>query len=352
MNYLPILLFVTFLLAGCATDNGGLVTADLDREVINQRTFDQRIILSATDTLVENYHIVTLSPGRQVNVSTHAADVEADGQAFRIAVVRPLNNYYPHNSEPLPGNFLLLTPVGQDTSAFAVGQSNFGLIRDRTYFQINRKYYRLLEVADDYRSIRFERTNRKPAGPVTASLITRFRRFPVLSLDGTDQEVDLTPGRELMVFFWLQSPPVDSSNLVYTFNSDLPPPRLSGLTPEITDSLMSEWRRTRFYPVPAPPRPGDGPALLRLDSLYRQLRPDLDLVTIALDTSSAQVRQFTAAHPLHVPVYRADEGTCRFLNCNSQLPYALHVSAAGEILSYYLSPAAIERQLRNRPPAE
>ncbi|MGB3547387.1 MAG: hypothetical protein WBA17_10455 [Saprospiraceae bacterium] len=352
MKYLA--LFSFLILVGCAADTGELVIVDLDREVINLRTFEQRIILSATDTLVENYHIVTLEPGRQVNVSTHAADVEVEGQVFRIAVVRPLNNYYPHNGAPLPGNFLLLTPVGQDTSAFAVGQSNFGLIGDRTYFQVDRHYYHLLEVAEDYGSIRFERMLRKPAGPLTASLNIRFRRFSVTTLTGEDMEVDHSADRDLLIFFWQEFPPVDSSKLVFAPLTERPRrepgPESRSPYPPPQDSLLRLWYKNSYRP--APPRPGDSPTLLRLDSLYRALRPPFDLVTVSLDPRSDNLTAFLADQQIRLPTYFANERTCRFLNCNSQLPYAMHVSPAGKVISHYLSPTAVEYLLRDRLPSK
>ena len=211
--------------------------------------------------------------------------------SIRIGVIHPVAPIYDSIFATPQPDYLMLSSYGVDSVPISFTSKGTGPITRRTFFRVGRDIYRLASIDKTRSIIEIEPMKRGVDVEFAAEIDLRYKKVPLLTMDGRDTSIAATKGRDLILYFW-------------------------GLGP------------------------AQGKDLVRLDSIYREVPLDSrpDIVAISRTDSKANLEKFLAENDLTIPVFQSTPETCSGLNCHSLLPYGLLVNSAGRIVNHNWRP--------------
>jgi hypothetical protein len=243
------------------------------------------------DSIPRDLNVMLLRNNHRVRVRIPAADVVLGGDSLRIALIHtqgPAFDWDFTEYEPVPDR-LLLTTYGNDTLPIVTDMTATGEISRQTVFRVEKQYYSVRTIADDYGSLEIELLEDARGLPLTAELDLSYKSVPVKDLDGKATTIKRTPGRELILYFW---------------GGRYGNKQLRGL-----DSLYHALPRAR--------------------------RDELDIAVISRFSQAEEMKMMVDSLDFSLPVYLGTEKTCLRLNCSPYLPYFMTVNGRGQIVSFH-----------------
>jgi hypothetical protein len=220
--------------------------------------------------------------------------------SIRVGIIHPIAPIHDSVFKTPQPDYLMLSSYGVDSIPISFTSNGTGPITRRTFFRVGRETYRLASVDSTRSIIEIEPMKRGLDVDFAAEIDLRYKKVPLLTMDGRDTSISATKGRELILYFW-------------------------GLGPAQGDDLV------------------------RLDSLYREIPPEVrpDVVAISRTDSKANLGRFLDEHDLIIPVFQSTPETCDGLNCHALLPYGFVVNSSGRIVNQNLRPWLLQSHLES-----
>lgn len=211
--------------------------------------------------------------------------------SIRIGVIHPVAPIFDSTFTTPQPDYLMLSSYGVDSIPISFTSKGTGPITRRTFFRVGREIYRLASIDKTRSIIEIEPMKRGVDVEFAAEIDLRYKKVPLLTMDGRDTSIAATKGSDLILYFW-------------------------GLGP------------------------AQGEDLVRLDSIYRKtpLASRPEIVAISRTDSKANLEKFLAENELIIPVFQSTSETCDGLNCHSLLPYGLIVNSSGRIVNHNWRP--------------
>lgn len=302
---LRLLLLVGTLLTlfACLPESPGLPEGEIS---LDQSVFDPTVSYYifrrgiGLDSFPQDTTLLKIPRIGRVKVQVASKDIILNRKdSVRISLIHCLDPIYDYALDDFNRpDYLLLSPYGLDTLPIALDQSNAGMICSRTYFRVARKDYRLAALDSTRSLIEIEPVDGKINIEPVAQYDPGYKRITVKTLKGKDATIGRTPGRDLLVFFW---------------------------------SLGSF---------------DHGQQLVALDSLLRNNKGvPLDVATINMIDSKANIQDFAATHGIQLPIYKTTPTTCSGIMCHPSLPYGMLINGNGRIVTHYISVAELQAYL-------
>jgi hypothetical protein len=262
----------------------------LDKSIYN--SYHQALRGRNTIALQEDETVI-YDQGRQ-KVSTRSADVDYLDVKFRISLIDTDQD----GQFNTPGVDLVIVSVyGQDTVALDLREAHVGSLRQRTFVQVNRRFF-LIDALDlaggELTLIPWERP---PSEALAASTKTHLAKFSVRNTAGEEEYLSWPKGdRPRLLLFWNYSE--EGKELV-----------------RAADQLQERWKKR------------------------------LEVITFNMNDQLRELKTFQSANELDLPVYLVTSKTCRTINCHAHIPYGMLIDENGQILQSELRPAAIRSLL-------
>jgi len=268
--------------------------------VLNQVIYNsyQRAILGPNTLALKNNETVIFDQDRK-KVSTRSTDVKWEDTAFRLSLIDQDQD----GRFDTPGVDLVVVSIyGQDTVALDLKSEHVGLLRSRTFIQVNRRCFLLAEISANGQQVALVPWENCTSDILTARTKTHLGKIPVRDLEGQDTFLVFpkTDTRQRLVIVWSMG------------TEDL----------ELIDYLQQNQatRNTRFQ-----------------------------IVGLNMADQPRKISAFLAASPLDFPVYLVTRKTCQSINCHALLPYAIWLDAMGEIVDVGLKKDQLLALLESAP---
>lgn len=229
-------------------------------------------------------------------VHTRSVDVEANGTRFRLTLIDMDQD---QRYDEVGTDYILLSPIGQDTVPISLGATNVGTLRQSTLIQVDRAFF-LLGPVDYYGdAIELIPWERCPADALTARLQTRMKQLPVQTITGEETYLSFhdTDGKSTLLLIW---------------NYHFPSPDLVKELQEKAGLWGENWQ----------------------------------IVGINMHSSTTELSAYLEKYPLDFPNYIMSTKTCRVLDCHTLPPYAIVLDENGRILQQGLKDSGIRYWLQ------
>ncbi len=224
-------------------------------------------------------------------VHTRSVDVEADGASFRLTLIdMDQDDRY----DEVGTDYILLSPIGQDTVPISLGATNVGTLRKSTIIQVDRSFF-LLGPVDYYgAAIELIPWERCPTDALTARWQTRMKQLPVKTISGEETYLSFnnTDGKSTLLLIWN-----------YHFPS-----------PDIVKELQDKA------------------------GLWGE---NWQIVGINMHSSTTELSTYLDESPLDFPNYIMSNKSCHVLDCHTLPPYAIVLDENGRILQQGLKDSGI-----------
>lgn len=266
----------------CQQDTQPLLVK-LDKVIYN--SYHQTLRGRNTMELAED-ETVLYDKGR-LKVSTRSADVEFQDTKFRVSLVDANQDGFFNTAGT---DMVILSVYGQDTVALDPREAHVGLLRQRTFIQVDRRFF-LVDAPDEAgEELMLIPWERPPSDALAAVGKTYLAKFSVRNTDGKESYLSWTKGdRPRLLLFWNFS---DQGEKLL----------------EAANRLKPAWEQ-------------------RLELITFCMNDDPDLL------QQAEVSDF--------PVYLITSKSCKTINCHAHLPFAMLIDEKGQILQSELKSAAV-----------
>lgn len=272
-NFLCLICLIV-ILSTCRR-NIGIQTIILNKTTHNSYHQNKEEILADNETIIY---------GNGMNkVSIIAADLEIADLRFRISLIDANQDGY-FNTADL--DMLVLSPYEQDSVAIDLDRNCVGKLKNINYIQVNRAWFRLLEIDSVGQSLKLVQLEKRPKEKVVAEYCSRWKPLEVTSLKGEFTYLKRTKNlskKELILVS--RMPPLDDSFL------------------QLLEDNKKKWASSYDLTI-----------------LYMG-GYDKTKVNTSVDTISFEF-----------PTFYTQISSCRVINCHANPPYGFLLDKDGTIL--------------------